>query len=175
MPKTRVQKQDIIKDLTDKIQRSKSVVLANYQGLTMSQLSELRNTLRDQDAEFEIIKNTLLDLALKDSHLPQVPDQINQGPTAVLISYSDEVEPLKTLSKTLKTAQIGQLKAGFLDSQFLDTTAINRLSELPGKQQLRGQAVGLLASPLQGMVGVLSANLRNLVYALNQIKQQRGG
>lgn len=174
MAKTRAQKEQTVTTYTDKLQRAKSVVLTDYQGLTMSQLSDLRNKLSDTDAEFTITKNTLLDLSLKQADLPETPAEAITGPTATLFSYGDEVSAIKVLVKALKDAQIGKIKGGFLGSQFFDSFTITKLSTLPGKQELRAQVVGTIAAPLSGMVNVLQANLRNFVYALDQIRQQRG-
>lgn len=174
MAKTRVQKIEDIKKLTEKLSRSKSVVFADYRGLTMKQLVDLRNKLAEQAAEFNITKNTLLKRALENLKLKIKNSQLFEGPIATLFSYEDEVSPIKTLVKALKDAQLGQIKAGLLDTQVLDNLAINHLASLPGKLELQAKVVGSLAAPLYGIAGVLQANLRNLVYALEQIKQQRG-
>lgn len=175
MPKTRAQKQDSVVKLQEKLGRAKAVVFADYKGLTMKQLSDLRDKLRDVNGEFTITKNTLLDLALKNSQLSIVNSQLSQGPTATLFAYDDEISPIKLLVKALKDAGIGQVKTGFLGSQSLDEAKIIQLSTLPTKDELRGKVVGVLIAPLQGMVSVLQGNLRNLVYALNEIQKMKGG
>ncbi len=174
MPKTRLQKEEAVVKLTDKFSRAKSVVFADFKGLTMSQLTELRNKFREQGAQFSITKNTLLERALPSSNL-QLPTSSFTGPTATLFSYDDEISPIKSLVKALKDAGIGKVKAGFLGSEFLDEYRVISLSQLPTKDELRGKTVGVLVAPLQGMIGVLQGNLRNLVYALNQIKISKGG
>lgn len=171
MPKTRTQKEQTVQNLTDKLARAKSVVFADYKGLTMSQLSDLRSKLREAQAEFTITKNTLLKRSLSNlSNLSYL-----NGPTATLFSFDDEISPIKILVKSLKDAGTGQIKAGFLSLEYLDSDKISRLAALPSKDELRAKTVGALTAPLQGMVGVLQGNLRNLVYALNQIHLQRGG
>ena len=174
MAKTRAQKEEIVKQIQEKLGKAKSVVFADYRGLTMKQLSDLRNKLRDLDAEFTITKNTLLDRALPSSNL-QLPSSSLEGPTATLFAYDDEISPIKILVKTLKDAALGKVKLGFLGAESLDESKIQYLASLPSKDELRGQTVGVLAAPLQGMVSVLQGNLRNLVYALGQINKQRGG
>lgn len=175
MAKTRAQKENDLEKLTEKVKTAKSVVFTDYRGLKMSQLSNLRNQLSSQDAEFTVTKNTLMDLALKEAGFPDVIDTVQNGPTATLFSFGDEVSPLKALVKALKDAGLGKVKGGFLGDTFMDEYALVRLSNLPGKQELQGKVVGVLAAPLQGMVGVLNANLRNLVYALDQIRIAKGG
>lgn len=173
MAKTRQQKEGIVQSLTDKLNKAKSVVFADYRGLSMKQLSDLRNKLSDLNAEFTITKNTLLKRAFPDSSLITNHPSLFTNPTATLLSYDDEISPIKILVKTLKDSAIGQIKMGFMDSQPLDEAQILKLSTLPTKDELRGQTVGVLVAPLQGMLSVLQGNLRNLVYALSEIKEKR--
>jgi large subunit ribosomal protein L10 len=172
--KTRAQKEETVQVLTDKLSKAKSVVFADYQGLTMNQLSDLRNKLRDQSAEFSVTKNTLLKRSLPSTS-DQIPDDIFNGPIATLFSYEDEISPIKTLVKALKDAGIGKVKAGLLGPDYLDEYKVISLSNLPTKDELRGKTVGVLVAPLQGIVGVLQGNLRNLVYALSEIQKLKGG
>ena len=140
----------------------------------MNQLSQLRNQLRDQGAEFSVTKNSLLDLALKNTSLP-ISIEPTSGPTATLFSYEDEITPIKSLVKTLKDASIGKIKTGIIDGEVYDALSITRLANLPSKLELQATVVRSLASPLYGIVGVLSANIRNLLYAVDQIRIKRGG
>lgn len=174
MPKTRVQKENMVAELTEKLSRSKSVVFADYKGLTMAQLNELRKALRDQSAEFSVTKNNLLKLALSNSQLT-IAEELLDGPTATLFSFEEEISPIKSLTKSLKDASMGSVKGGFLNGEFLDQYKINKLATLPSKDELRAKVVGGLGAPLYGIVGVLQANLRNLVYALDQIRVSKGG
>ena len=172
--KTRAQKEETVQVLTEKLGRAKSVVFADYKGLTMSQLSDLRNKLREQEAEFSVTKNTLLQRSLLISHF-SLPTSIFEGPIATLFAYDDEISPIKLLVKALKDAGLGKVKAGLLGDEFLPEAKINQLATLPSKDELRAKTVGVLAAPLQGMVGVLQGNLRNLVYALSEIQKVKGG
>ncbi|MDO8573885.1 MAG: 50S ribosomal protein L10 [Candidatus Daviesbacteria bacterium] len=176
MAKTRQQKEETVQIIADKLKKAKAVVFADYKGMTMKQLSDLRDKLREVQGEFTITKNTLLKRALPEADL--------DGPTATLFAYDDEISPIKILVKALKDAAIGSVKTGFLGKMALDEAKILRLALLPTKDELRGKIVGVLVAPLQGIVSVLQGNLRNLVYvvrelrsvyALNQIKIAKGG
>ncbi len=175
MPKTRVQKQENVKEIADKLSRAKSVVFADYRGLTTSQLITLRKALREQNAEFSVTKNNLLKLALGDKKAAISDEAVLEGPVATLFAYDDEISPIKTLVKGLKDLQIGKIKGGFLGDEYLVDLKINSLANLPSKAELQGKVVGVLAAPLQGMVSVLQGNLRNLVYALDQVRISKGG
>lgn len=175
MPKTRQQKQDLVTKLTEKLSQAKSVVFTDYKGLTMAQLTDLRNKLRELGAEFTITKNNLLKLALKNSQLTIDNGQLFEGPTATLFANDDEISPIKILVKALKDTAIGSIKSGIFEDELIDDVMIQKLASLPSKDELRAKVVMSLTSPLYGIVGVLQANLRNLVYALEQIKVIKGG
>ena len=167
MPKTRLQKEESVINLQEKLKLSKALVFADYQGMTMKQLSDIRNKLREVNSELVITKNTLMERALPDSKF--------EGPTATLFAYDDEISPIKILVKALKDFNIGKVKSGFLGTEALDEAKIKQLSTLPTKDELRGKTVGVLVAPLQGILSVLQGNLRNLVYALSEIQKSKGG
>ncbi|MBI4035764.1 50S ribosomal protein L10 [Candidatus Daviesbacteria bacterium] len=167
MAKTRQQKEETVIQLQEKIAKAKALVFADYKGLSMKHLSDLRNSLREVNSELAVTKNTLLKKAL--------PEANAEGPTATLFAYDDEISPIKILVKALKDAAIGKVKGGFLGSSPLDEAKVLQLATLPTKDELRGKTVGVLVAPLQGIVSVLQGNLRNLVYALSEIKKVKGG
>lgn len=176
MPKTRLQKEEAVIKLKEKLSRATALVFADYKGLSMKQLSDLRKKLREQKAEFAITKNSLLKHAMAEADFA--------GPTATLFAYDDQISPIKTLVKVLKDTALGKVKSGVLDGEVLDEAKILQLSSLPSKDELRGKIVGVLVAPLQGMVSVLQGNLRNLVhvvrelrsvYALSEIHKVKGG
>lgn len=175
MPKTRIQKEEIVTQLTQKLSKAKSVVFADYQGMTMSQLSAIRDQLSEMSSEFTVTKNNLLKIALENNKIALGDDQILKGTVATLMAYDDEISPIKVLTKAIKDNQIGSIKSGILNGEYLDAYKINKLALLPSKDELRAKIVGALGSPLYGIVGVLQANLRSLVYALDQIRIKKGG
>ncbi len=183
MPKTRTQKEQTVQILTDKFGKANSVVFFNYQqagnstsqGMTMNQLSDLRNQLREMGAELTITKNNLVKLALNNSQLTIKDEQLFEGALATLFAFGDEITPIKTLTKAIKEYQVGQVKGGLLNGEYMDQYKVNKLASLPSKQELRAKVVGSLGAPLYGMVGVLQANIRNLVYTLDQIRVSKGG
>lgn len=183
MAKTRQQKEKTVVTLIDKFNRAKSVIFADYKGIKTSELDNLRKKLDDLGAEITVAKNTLIELALKLARGDAAPSggsgagprAILEGPTVVMFAYDDAITPIKILVKAIKDYQKGSIKSGFLGTDFLDPAYIVHLASLPSKLELQGKVVGLLLAPLSGMVGVLNANLRNLVYALDQVRRQRGG
>ncbi len=174
MPKTRIQKEETVVELKDKVAKAKLIAFTDYRGLTMSTLTDLRTKLREQNAEFSVTKNNLLKLALTSNQQPVTSNQL-EGPVATLFAYEDEISPLKVLVKALKEAGIGKIKGGYMGDLELNESKIIQLSTLPSKDELRGKTVGVLVAPLQGILSVLQGNLRNLVYALSEIQKSKGG
>ncbi len=175
MPKSKQQKIDIVTDLTERVSKAKSIVFADYQGMNMDQIQTLRRGLQDLSAQFSITKNNLIKIALKENGLKVDDDAVFEGAVATLFAYGDEIAPIKILTKAIKDNGIGKTRAGFLNGEYLSDAQVNKLAQLPSKDELRAKVVGALGSPLYGIVGVLQANLRNLVYALDQIRKQKGG
>jgi large subunit ribosomal protein L10 len=169
----RARKEVSLTDLKEKVGRAKSMVMTDYRGLTMTKLQELRATL-GVSAEFTVAKNTILAKALNEAGVSSVTPDTFAGPTAVLFAYEDEVGPLKVLTKFSGASnELPRIKGGILDGSILSGDKVKALSKLPSKDQLRGQVVGTLAAPLSGLVSVLNGNIRNLVYALEQVRVQK--
>ncbi len=154
----------------EKISRTKSVILVDYRGLTMSQLADLRAQLAAIDAEFIVTKNTLLQRALLKAGL--TTDEID-GPTATVFAYGDEIAPFAVVSRFLKAANIGEAKFAYLNKESIDKTGILKLGNLPSRAELVAKLIGSLSNPLYGIVGVPKAKLSSLVYALSAIRDQK--
>lgn len=171
-PASRIKNEETVATLKEKLSKAKTVVFADQSGLSVTQSGELKKKLREADAEMIVAKNTLIKLATKETG-HEVPEEILNGPTSAIFAYSDEIAPIKELATFAKTNEKPTIKAGFLGTDFLTTERISQLAKLPTKDVLRGKVVGGLYTPLYGMVGVLNANLRNLVYTISAIKDQK--
>lgn len=164
---------DSVSLLKTKLQKAKSIVLADYAGLTVNLQRELRQKLKLVAGELIVVKNTLLKLAFEAEkyRLPPELEAALQGPTIILLAYEDEIAPLKILAEFAKDHDLPKIKAGFLAKEPLTAQQLNTLAELPTKIELLTKTVATLKSPLFGFVNVLSANIRNLLYALRAIRQ----
>ncbi len=162
---------DSVQELTEKMSKAKSIVFADYRGLTHKQLEELRKALRKVQAEFVIAKNTLILKALAVKEQKITSSDLLTGPTATLFSYSDEVSGLKEMVKFAKTLSLPKIKFGFLGAQELTEAQVTNLSKLPGKDILLAQLVGQMKSPLYGLHRALNWNLQKFVLVLSAIKK----
>lgn len=157
-----------VKALSEKLGRSKSALLAGYEGLTVLELTELRAELFREKAEFHVVKNNLAKIAFRDRKVEGLDDLL-AGPTAVAFSYEDPVSAAKVLSKFAKDHEKLVLKGGWLEGKRLGPSEVKALASVPSRQELLGRLAGALQGPLRGLVGVLSGPPRKLVYALNAV------
>ena len=166
------QKQDAVKDLSEKLKTAKSLILADYRGLTVEQDTELRNALRKAGVEYHVVKNTLTRFAAKENNIEGL-DSFLKGPTALAMSSTDLVAPAKVLSEYAKKYEKLDIKAGVLEGKVIDINAIKVLAELPSKEVLISRVLAGFNTPITGFVNVLNGNLRGLVVALNAIAEQK--
>lgn len=165
---------DQVKVLQELLGKAKSLVLADFKGLTVQKQQTLRNSLKEVGGELTVVKNTLLQLALKKSNFSLPAKQLPlTGPTILLFSFKDEIAPLKILYQFAQENEIPKIKFGFLNQDFLEKEKVEELAQLPSKGGLQLKLVGLLASPLRGAVYVLRGNLNKLVMILEELKKKR--
>lgn len=162
--------QSELEALTSSLKNAKSVAVVEYSGTTVNDQVKLRSALRKVGGEFRVAKNTLMKLALNK---PELADSFN-GMNGLVISLQDEVTAIKELFKFHKDTEKLIIKQGVLDDKVISMEELESLSKLPGKQELIGQLIARLNGPAYGMVNVLKAGQRNLVYALKAIADKKG-
>ncbi len=153
----------------DKIKKAKSVVFTNYAGLTVAQQTKLRAELKSAGGEFVVAKNTLLQRVLGKDELKDTL----QGQTGVVLSYEDEVGGLKKLIEFVKSVEKPEVKIGWMDGKMLSLSDIKALAKLPSKLELIATLISRLQGPAYGLVNVLNANARNLVYTLKALEKKK--
>jgi large subunit ribosomal protein L10 len=171
MAVTRSKKEEVVDDLATTLQGAKSVVFANYRGLTVKEMEDLRKAMREQGATMKVAKLTLMRRVFADLKLPAELDF--SAPTAVAYSSEDEIAPAKIFAKFATDTKKLEILAGILGNEMVDANGIKDLAKLPGKQELRGQVVSVLAGPMRGFVGVLAATERSFLYALTAIAEKK--
>lgn len=163
-----------IDDLKGQLERAELTVIADYRGLSVTQLQDLRARLRPLDAEFKIAKNTLTRIAAESVGINGLEPTL-EGPTAIMFAYGDIVQPAKTLNDFVRTSRILKIKSAVLGTQVLSATDVEAIANLPSREELLGKLVNLLASPMARTVGVLSGPSRSVVYLANARVEQLGG
>lgn len=175
----KAEKPFLVEDLAERIKDAKSVAVVNYQGLPLKEQAKLRQDLAKVGGQFQVVKNTLLKLAFEKSKFKGQNSKLEEqliGPTAVIFSNEDELAPLQLIGKLIKTTEFPKLKFGIFAGDLLDAEKLLTLAQLPGKNVLFGQLVGIMASPMYRLVGTLQANLQSLIFVLNaKSKMVNGG
>jgi large subunit ribosomal protein L10 len=159
-------KVETVEDLKARLKGVKTVLLAEYRGLTVQQLSDLRRQLKAVSAEYKVVKNRLARLAIAGG-LGGLGAQL-KGPTGMVLAKGDPVSVAKALQTFARTNQALVLKAGVVDGQLLEPAGLKALADLPSREALRAQIVGALTAPLTQLVGLLQAAPRELAYILDQ-------
>jgi large subunit ribosomal protein L10 len=176
---TRVQKEEQVASLREKFDRATSVFVADYRGLTVGAVNELRSKLRSDssgDVEYRVVKNSLLKLATADTELSALQEHF-EGPTAIAISWGDPAALAKTLVEYAKTNEPFDLKGAFLDGRSLDEGEVATLATLPSMDELRGQLAGLIQAPATKLVRLLTepgAQLARIVEARRAELEEAG-
>ena len=155
---TREQKRDAVAELGDKFGRATSVFVADYRGLSVEEVRELRGKLRSEsegEYEYRVAKNSLLSLA-SEGHDAEVLKDHFTGPTAVAISYGDPVGLAKMLVSYAKEHEVFEIKGGVLDGKALDQAEVAHLATLPNLLELRGKIVGILQAPAVKLARLLN-------------------
>jgi len=156
-----------VEDLRSRLDGVKTVVLTEYRGLTVQELSELRKQLRAVSAQYKVVKNRLARLAIASSAFEGRGTHL-KGPTAVILSKEDPVAVAKALHAFARAHQALAIKAGYVDGQMLPPPELKALADLPSREALRAQLVGAIQGVLATLVGIINAPHRELVYVLEQ-------
>jgi large subunit ribosomal protein L10 len=154
-----------VDDLKQRLDGVKTVLLTEYRGLTVLQISELRRQLRAVSAQYKVVKNRLAKVAISSSELDVLKPQLT-GPVALIVSKDDPVAVAKTVSSFARTNQALIIKGGYVDGRLMPPDALKALAELPSKEALRAQLVGAVVGPLTQLVSLLQAPQRELAYVL---------
>ncbi|MBN3032742.1 MAG: 50S ribosomal protein L10 [Candidatus Saganbacteria bacterium] len=168
------EKSQVVAGLKEKIARASVLVVADYLGCSVKELTALRRKLRAENSELCVAKNTLIGRAVSESGYSELTGQL-KGPTALLLGYQDAVAPLKVLATFVKEAEKGALRVGVVDKKVFQEGDLKAIAKLPSRTVLLGRVVGGLQAPISGFVNVLQGPVRKLVYALDAIKAKKGG
>jgi large subunit ribosomal protein L10 len=169
-------KQKVVADLTDRLKSSETLIVADYRGLTMPQIDDLRSELLKHGAKFTVVKNTLTRRAAEAAGADALLALLD-GPTAIafLETDGDPVAVAKAIGATARETKVLAVRGGILDGRPISAEDIESLAKLPPLDQLRGQVLGAIAAPLYAVVGLFNAPLQNLVGLIDARIEQLGG
>jgi large subunit ribosomal protein L10 len=168
----RDQKAVAIAEIATHIDESEAIFAVDYRGITVAQVAELRTKLRDADATFKVVKNSLTERAADQAGAEGLKDFL-AGPTALTFVRGDAATAAKALADYGRATQLLPFKGGIMEGGTLDVEQIRSLSRLPSRHVLYGQLVGVVASPIGGLVRSLNALISGLAVALGQVNEKK--
>jgi len=168
----RDEKASKVKELQETFKNAKFAMVTDYRGLKVPELEKLRGSLRANNSQIRVAKNTLLRLAVKETPYENLSEFFT-GTTAIVFGFEDPVAPAKEVTAFAKEYEALQIRSAGLDGSVLTADDVLALSKLPGKDELRAMLLGTLAAVPTGLVRVLSGVPQNFVYALQAIREQK--
>ena len=167
----RDQKATAIAEIAAHIDESQAIFAVDYRGISVPQVAELRAKLRDADATFKVVKNSLTERAADQAGAATLKDFLT-GPTALTFIRGDVATAAKAIADYSRATQLLPFKGGLMGGDLLDVDQLRALSRLPSREVLYGQLVGVVASPVSGLVRSLNALLGGLAVALGQVREK---
>lgn len=167
------QKETEVRELSEAIGASKSIYLADFSGMNVDMVSRMRRKLREAKVDYRVAKNTLAKRALHEHGVSEL-DPYLEGPTGFAFGQ-DETAAAKVFAEFAKEFEKPAVKAAYIGGSLYGPDGIRTLAQLPPREVLLGQFIGLLRSPLQGVVGVLSGSLRQMVGTIEAVGKKKQG
>jgi len=167
----RDQKAAVIEEVAGQIQEAEAVFAVDYRGISVPQAAELRTKLREADASFRVVKNTLTERAADQAGAEGLKELL-QGPTALTLVKGDAAMAAKALRDFRRTTQLLEFKGGWMNGAALSPTEIDAIAQLPSRDVLYGRLVGMVASPLTGLAAAMGGLIGGLARQLQAIADQ---
>ncbi len=161
-----------VEELIKKLEQAESVVLVDYRGINVAQMTQLRRNLREMGVEFSVVKNSLMRFAVRKAGMEEVEEFLVE-PTAVAFGYEDPVAPAKGLVEFSNEHRVMTIKTGLLSKRVITEGKVRELAALPSREVLLGKALGGMMAPMVGFASVLSAPLRGFMAGVEALRQKR--
>lgn len=168
---TKERKQELVTQYLDLLERSQGVILTDYRGLNVAQITRLRGQMREASGVFHVTKNTLIKLALERKGL-SVPDDWFEGPTAIGFCFDDVPAIAKVLADFAGDAELLKIKGAMLGDRAVSEARVKSLASLPPTEVLQAQILGALTAPMSGLIGVLNGALAGLLGVFDARQEQ---
>ena len=164
-------KRETVAELRDELSRASTYIVSEYRGLTVSEIAEIRRALRRQNVSYRVVKNRLMRIAATEMHADALSPLLT-GPTAIAFGM-DEAATAKAVLDATRPYRLVKVKGAVVGNRAIDGESVVRLASLPSREVLQAQLAGAMQAPIATLGGLLSANLRNLAYALQQVADRK--
>jgi large subunit ribosomal protein L10 len=163
----RPEKQQEVDTLKTKFGAAKGIVLADFTGVTVAEVSELRRKCREARVEYKVVKNTLARIAARDAALEGLVGHFD-GPIAIALSTVDAVAPARVLANFVKAYQKMTLRVGYFDGRVYSDAQIFEIANLPSKEALMAQLIGVVQAPISQVIWCIESGLRDVISVIDQ-------
>nr|WP_274703137.1 50S ribosomal protein L10 [Thermodesulfovibrio thiophilus] len=170
---TKEAKKKRVEEISQRLAKAKSFILTDFQGLTVAEISDLRQKIKESGGEYRVCKNTLLGIALKDAPFKEHLKSSLEGCTGVVFGYDDPVVIVKKALDFSEKNEKLKLKQGVVEGNVYSAAELKEISKLPSKNVLLGMLVGAMSSPLTKMAYAMQAVNTKLLYALESLKNKK--
>ncbi len=171
MAVSRKKKEEILAELVELFKDAKSVTFGQYAGMSVSEISDMRNEMRSQGVKFKVAKRSLFKLAAKENGI-ELPDEIMEGTVGAAFSFEDVVSGPKLLKASSKKVPVVKLMGGVMEGKILSIIEMKELAELPSKEELLAKFMSMMQGPLRGFQGMLNGGLSSFARALEAYAEQ---
>ena len=171
----RKDKEQVVTELAERLRSAQTLILADYRGLSVSELDEVRTKLLEHGARFHVVKNTLTKRAADEAGLETLKELLDGTTAIAFVGDGDMVSVAKTLSETARKTKVLELKGGILEGTPMDASQVAELAKLPPADVLRGQVLGVIVGPLTEIVSLFAAPVQDFVGLLDARIEQLGG
>jgi len=166
-------KRETVAELRDELSRNSTLIISEYRGLSVTELAEIRRSLRKQNVSYRVVKNRLMRIAANDAGITALSPLL-KGPSAIAFGSGDESTVAKAVIDATRPYKVIRLKGAILGSRAIDADGLSRLAALPSRDVLLAQLAGAFAAPMASMAGLLAAPLRDIAGGLAALIEQRG-
>jgi large subunit ribosomal protein L10 len=166
------QKEQLVEEIKDRFNGSQAVLLADYRGLSVKELQQLRVKLREAGAELTVYKNSLTEIAMRELALPSLADYL-AGPTAFVFVTEDPVAPAKALTTFAKEHKALELKGGLVENQVVSSDDVKAIATLPSREELIAKLLGTMLNPIVGFARVLNGPTEAFARTVQAVADQK--
>lgn len=164
--------QETLEKIKEELVGVNAMWVVDYRGLSVKEIQDLRNKIREADASMKVYKNTLMHLALADGDFPSL-DSILEGPSAFVFAGEDPVASAKALKDFAKANGSLEIKGGMMDGAFLDKAQVEAVASLPSREELIAKLLGTITNPMSQIVRVLNGPMESFARCVSQIAEQK--
>ena len=169
---TKAFKNDKVALIKEKIDKAQVVIISEYKGLSVEEITKLRRALQKDGGDFMVTKNTLAKIAIKDTPYEVMAETL-KGPIALAFGFEDQVAPAKALSQFIKDTKKGEILGAVLDGKLMSASEAKALATLPSKEEIYAKMLGCINSPASGIANSVNAVMSSLVRAIAAVRDQK--